>query len=287
MKSKNVIVIGAIILLALFLFKGKTNFLGAISTDPFLYVNLPSSVQPNQPFTVTYSTVNAPSGKWFVAWESTITGCTPSPYRDSMSSEIGGNKQISATFIAPSSGSCTFNGYFQFANFGKQYWSSQTVLVTQLCTPSWSCGSWSSCTNNIQTRTCTDTNSCGVTTGKPVESQSCTPPVILCTYHTYQCEGQGILYWCENPTVGWIKITKCSGWYAEGNIQLYDDVCISSSGTIMSQVCKPKTSCNTNADTNCDAVVSFDEIVAYASKWKNGQISFEELITSATIWVRG
>lgn len=29
------------------------------------------------------------------------------------------------------------------------------------CTESWSCSSWSTCTNNIQTRTCTDLNNCG------------------------------------------------------------------------------------------------------------------------------
>ena len=41
------------------------------------------------------------------------------------------------------------------------------------CTPSWSCGSWSDCINGQQTRTCTDSNYCGVTTGKPATSQSC------------------------------------------------------------------------------------------------------------------
>ncbi len=48
------------------------------------------------------------------------------------------------------------------------------------CTPSWSCAAWSTCSvGGAQTRTCTDTNACGVTTGKPAESQSCiyTPPV--------------------------------------------------------------------------------------------------------------
>jgi hypothetical protein len=35
------------------------------------------------------------------------------------------------------------------------------------CTPNWQCTAWSSCTNSQQTRTCTDSNNCGVTTGKP------------------------------------------------------------------------------------------------------------------------
>ena len=42
------------------------------------------------------------------------------------------------------------------------------------CTESWSCGSWSNCTSNIQTRTCTDSNNCGTTVNKPAVSQSCT-----------------------------------------------------------------------------------------------------------------
>jgi hypothetical protein len=38
----------------------------------------------------------------------------------------------------------------------------------------WSCTDWSSCSNNLQARTCTDTNKCGVVTDKPAESKSCT-----------------------------------------------------------------------------------------------------------------
>ncbi|MBI2105055.1 MAG: fibronectin type III domain-containing protein [Candidatus Omnitrophica bacterium] len=48
------------------------------------------------------------------------------------------------------------------------------------CTPSWSCTAWGACVDGIQTRTCTDANSCGDPTGKPAESQGCTvnrPPV--------------------------------------------------------------------------------------------------------------
>lgn len=41
------------------------------------------------------------------------------------------------------------------------------------CIPSWSCDSWSSCVNGIQTRTCTDTNNCGTNSGKPSTTQSC------------------------------------------------------------------------------------------------------------------
>ena len=41
------------------------------------------------------------------------------------------------------------------------------------CTPNWDCAAWSNATKNCGTRTCTDLNGCGVTTGKPTESKSC------------------------------------------------------------------------------------------------------------------
>jgi len=48
---------------------------------------------------------------------------------------------------------------------------------TPKCTPNWKCSSWSDCSQTgTQTRTCTDENNCGVTTNKPTESQTCTPP---------------------------------------------------------------------------------------------------------------
>jgi PGF-pre-PGF domain-containing protein len=48
------------------------------------------------------------------------------------------------------------------------------VTETPACTESWQCTDWSTCTNSKQARTCTDSNSCGTTTSKPSESQSCT-----------------------------------------------------------------------------------------------------------------
>jgi len=41
------------------------------------------------------------------------------------------------------------------------------------CTPNWTCGSWSTCLNNTQTRSCNDSNNCGVATNKPALTQSC------------------------------------------------------------------------------------------------------------------
>ena len=67
---------------------------------------------------------------------------------------------------------------------------SDTVEVTieypgGSCAESWSCTSWSTCANSVQTRTCTDSNNCGTTANKPTESQSCN---VVCTESWY-CTG--------------------------------------------------------------------------------------------------
>jgi len=48
------------------------------------------------------------------------------------------------------------------------------VVQEEVCTPSWSCDSWTACVAGTQTRTCTDQNNCEILpTDKPAESQSC------------------------------------------------------------------------------------------------------------------
>jgi len=43
--------------------------------------------------------------------------------------------------------------------------------------------------------------------------------------------------------------------------------------------------CNTDADTNCDSLVSFSELSLYANKWVDNLVSFSELIEAANAWV--
>lgn len=43
-----------------------------------------------------------------------------------------------------------------------------------LCNENWNCTEWTTCSNNEQTRTCTDRNSCETTYSKPATSQTCT-----------------------------------------------------------------------------------------------------------------
>lgn len=45
------------------------------------------------------------------------------------------------------------------------------------CVPSWQCTDFTACSaDGVQTRTCTDRNSCGSSLGRPIEMQACTPP---------------------------------------------------------------------------------------------------------------
>lgn len=47
------------------------------------------------------------------------------------------------------------------------------TILNPGCTENWQCGSWGTCTSSLQTRTCTDLNSCGTLANKPVEQQTC------------------------------------------------------------------------------------------------------------------
>ncbi len=69
---------------------------------------------------------------------------------------------------------------------------TQTPEITQpSCTPDWQCSVWSECSQSgTQTRTCTDKNNCGITTGKPTESQTCTTPVVEPSPITLSGSGQ-------------------------------------------------------------------------------------------------
>lgn len=54
-----------------------------------------------------------------------------------------------------------------------------TVTVSNVvpgCTESWSCGAFSACANNTQSRTCTDAYACGTITNRPPLTQSCVSP---------------------------------------------------------------------------------------------------------------
>ncbi|MEE9525533.1 MAG: hypothetical protein V3V78_02900 [Candidatus Woesearchaeota archaeon] len=53
------------------------------------------------------------------------------------------------------------------------------AVVKRSCVPSWQCGEWSACVNDMRTRICSDMNNCGVEDDKSAESEVCTTKVPL------------------------------------------------------------------------------------------------------------
>ena len=69
---------------------------------------------------------------------------------------------------------------------------SGSKCITPVCNPVWTTGEWSSCENGKKTRTVTDTNNCGVTTGKPAISETCCSATCLTQpdgVYTVSCSG--------------------------------------------------------------------------------------------------
>jgi PGF-pre-PGF domain-containing protein len=93
--------------------------------------------------------------RWTDRWNELVTN-----YQSNTSSEV--------FYVAESPGF----SYFLIGTKGGIIVAAPIVEPTQ-CVESWSCTEWSDC-NGVQTRTCTDSNTCGTTVSKPTESQSCT-----------------------------------------------------------------------------------------------------------------
>jgi hypothetical protein len=167
----------------------------SIASAGTLVRQAPTSVQPGQSFSVTYSVSDMPApSNWFVNWEETIIGgCTPTPYKDFMAKEGGGSKSQTTQFTAPSSGSCVFNGYFLFAGGASTNLPSFTVNVispactlgqTQSCTATNGCSGTQSCSANSQWAGCSTTltkcsdnscqASCPIVTCNAGATQACT-----------------------------------------------------------------------------------------------------------------
>ena len=71
----------------------------------------------------------------------------------------------------------TTQGNYNCTDIGTQYRVEgllhSAVAEPTSCEESWTCDDWSSCEDNKQTRTCTETNGCGTNFNRPSEQQSC------------------------------------------------------------------------------------------------------------------
>ena len=106
-----------------------------------------------------------------------------------------------------SAGTCS---YSIVSSSNCQYGCNSATGQCNGCSPNWQCTAWSACSaGGTQTRTCTDANSCGTTSGKPAESQPCSPtcPGALgaCDSSKSNCVQQcsGITYYCLAVGSSW------------------------------------------------------------------------------------
>ena len=129
-KNDNTIlwVIGIAIFIVLLISGFKIEFFtvsGATMTR-----TVPSSVQPNQQFTVTYSVLGA-SGSWGASIVDSVSGGCTFPAGNTLKSVLlsdeGNTKTI--TIKAPSSGSCTFTGDYQFGTEAIRNFQNSVVTI--------------------------------------------------------------------------------------------------------------------------------------------------------------
>ncbi len=111
------------------------------------------------------------------------------------------------------------------------YQSANGNIFTQVggttCTPDWQCTNWGTCSGGTQTRTCTDANACGTSTGKPAESQSCTT---TCTSGQRQCTSSTNYQICSAGG-SWGSAQSCG----------VDEECNTDDGSCVDISCVPNT----------------------------------------------
>ena len=138
-------------------------------------INLSFSVSSNPSCNVSVYAVSDSYVKFIGSFDLKSVGATGRALSRSyiIASPVSDNKIVinsTATGTGASRKYC-FAGNITFTNV------TVSGQITS-CTPSWSCGVWSSCANGAKARTCVDSNMCGITSGKPSESDIC--PVDNC-----------------------------------------------------------------------------------------------------------
>jgi hypothetical protein len=112
-----------------------------------------------------------------------------------------------------------------------------------LCVPNWSCGSWGTCTEGQQIRTCNDLNSCGISPSDSTTTQACCASNSDCGTDGYvgysSCSGNRIVqnyktYTCQNPGT---DHSSCTNQTAPQVIE----TCLSGQVCYQVKCCTPKT----------------------------------------------
>jgi len=83
------------------------------------------------------------------------------------------NLKNSVSFSGGNSKYCNSETARNTTLIGTHNWTITDGGEGCVCIENWACSEWSSCSDGVQTRTCSDLNSCGTETSKPIEIQIC------------------------------------------------------------------------------------------------------------------
>jgi hypothetical protein len=122
------------------------------------------------------------------------------------------------------------------------YWYNSLCNSAPACVENWACTAWGNCSGTTQTRTCTDSNSCGTTTTKPSVSQSCTVAPVCTT--TWDCGT-----WGTCSTEGVQTRTCADANYCEGQTPPKTRTCTPGGGTTTTTTTTTTTQKNTTTTT--------------------------------------
>lgn len=144
----------------------------------------------------------------------------------------------------------------------------------EVCTPNWTCSSWGSCSNNLQTRQCNDLNNCNLDRDRPPEIRSCAPgcdeACTLCqniSLTTCSCQpktpccGNGV---CESSETSWSCPADCA---------LPPDLRIT------------LTSCLDGHDNDGDGLVDFPADPGCTSPADNSELNLQEVLSNVQAFV--
>lgn len=154
-------------------------------------------------------------------WQSSLSECTSFSTQTKTWTKVGNcatgvshpaTEAVSCTYVVPTPPACTSHNYGEWSTCSVSGARTRTLLssvpsncaagtptVTSEactyipvvpCTPNWQTTNWSICTAGTQLRAANDLNNCGVTTGMPALSQTCTMPNTACTTDSNCLTGQ-------------------------------------------------------------------------------------------------
>lgn len=179
MDKNNIMVIGIIAVIAIFLFRGQISQQALVGGETVTRT-APSIVNPSERFVVTYVANVGTGTDWTIFLEDSVAGgCV---FGDAGELGTGGSNELNAVWThdsgtrylievtAPASGSCSFGGQYQYVDISTSYGAqSLSILTVDICQDD--CSDWS----GVGPCETTMVNDCGTTCTRIVQKNSQAP----------------------------------------------------------------------------------------------------------------